>query len=138
MRLTHRLLGDVEVSDTEAARRNYEGLVQHMTAEEAGDIETTMATMVPAPFWVNHATEVYLHGHDAVRTRYANRFREEPGMRVEIDHTVVLDSSAVMKGWSKPGHERRRVPLVIWLDFADGHVVGESSYSNPAESAPQT
>jgi hypothetical protein len=138
MRVNHRLLGEVEIADTDAARRNYDGLVQHMTAEEVGDIDRTMATMAPEPFWVNHGTEVYLHGHQAVRTRYVNRFRDEPGMRVDIDHTVVLDSAAVMKGFSKPGRDRRRVPLVIWLEFADGHVLGEASYSNPAESSPDS
>lgn len=135
MHLTHRLLGEVEVADSEAARSNLQGLIQHMTAEEVGDLETTMATMARQPFWVNHGTQVYLYSYEAVKTRYANRFRDEPGMRVEIERTVVLDAAAVMRGFSKPGRDRGRVPLVIWLDFQDGHVVGETSYSNPAEAS---
>ncbi len=56
-------------------------------------------------------------------------------MRGEIERTVVLDSAAVMQGFSKPGRDRDRVPLVIWLDFQDGHVVGETFHSNPAETS---
>ena len=130
----HRLLGTVEIAETAAAQKNFEGLARHMAAEEAGDLEITMATMAPEPFWINHGTQTYLHGRDAVRTRYANRFRDQPGMNVDIRRTVVTDSVAVLQGYRhQPGEKNPKIPLLLLVEFDAGKVAGETSYSNPAE-----
>jgi hypothetical protein len=131
----HRLLGTVEIVGTGgAARRNFDSLEQHLLAEEVGDIETTMATMTASPFWINHGTETYLRGYDAVRTRYSNRFREQPGMHVDIRRTIVTETVAVLQGFvNRPAGQDRWIPLLLWVEFQDGKLAGERSYSNPAE-----
>jgi len=132
--MKHRLLGEVEIVETETARRNFEGLERHILAEESGDIETTMDTMTADPFWINHGTQTDLNGYEAVRRRYAGRFRDRPGMHVDIQRTIVTETVAVLQGSNNPGKRgERRTPLLIWVEFQGGKLAGEISYSNPTE-----
>lgn len=128
----HPLFGRVELSPGDAPRRNFETLERHMRAEEAGDIETTMSTMAPDPHWVDHGTGVDLQGYEAVRTRYAKRFAERPGLTVDIRRTIVTDSVAVLQVyWKGDGSSPGNVPMLTWMEFENGKLVGEAAYSNP-------
>ena len=130
--LQHPLLGHVEIAPGDAPLKNFETLERHLNAEAAGDLATTMGTMTSDPHWIDYGAGINLQGYEAVSRRYANRFATRPGLTVDIQRVVVTENVAVMQMlWKGDGSHPGGVPMVAWMDFKDGKLVGEAAYSNP-------
>jgi hypothetical protein len=55
-------------------------------------------------------------------------------MHVDIRRTIVTETVAVLQGFvNRPAGQDRWIPLLLWVEFQDGKLAGERSYSNPAE-----
>ena len=123
---------------------------QHMDAEVAGDLETTLASMAPNPHLVNVPTMVGGSGPEGVRTFYSRRLIGQffpPDVEFEtisrtysperlVDELVISFTHTTKIDWMLPGVEptarRVEVPFVVIVGIEGGKVTYEHIYWDQA------
>jgi predicted ester cyclase len=122
------------------AEHNWLMLLEHTSAEWAGDLDATMATMTRNdPFQIMYATGLNVHGWDNVREFYAKRLQTFSGQGFLTQRMVVSDTAAVGTGYFSGTPQGQFfgieatgkaicLPMTVWIYFEDGLVKGESAY----------
>lgn len=139
---------DIWIADSEVARRNFERMVAHTNAEWSGDLDATMATMTADPFQVFHSTGFRVHGYDAVRAFYQERFQTFSGQGLFAHRMVVTDAMLVAEGYYQGSpngmffglmsHGRPLCfPITVWVYFEDTLLKGEAAYFDSAKVTRQ-
>ena len=123
-----------------AAKRNWEMVLAHTSAEWSGDLDGTMATMSRnEPFQVMHATGLNVRGFDQVREFYRERLTTFQGQGFFPHRWVVSDEIIVGNGYFSgtpsgvffgiASHGKTLcVPMTVWIYFEDGLIKGEAAY----------
>jgi predicted ester cyclase len=122
------------------AKRNWELLVAHTSAEWSGDLDSTMETMTRnEPFQVMHATGLNVRGFDQVREFYRERLTTFQGQGFFPHRWVVSDGIVVGNGYfcgapagvffgvqafGKP----LCLPMTVWVYFENALIKGEAAY----------
>jgi len=139
---------DISIADSEIARRNFERMRAHTTAEWSGDLDATMATMTADPFQVFHPTGLKVYGYDAVRAFYRERFRTFSGQGLFAHRMIVTDTVLVAEGYYQGSPDGMFFglmshgkplcfPITVWVYFEDTLLKGEAAYFDGAEVARQ-
>ena len=127
------------------ARRNWELLVAHTSAEWSGDLDGTMETMTRnEPFQVMHATGLDIRGFEQVREFYRERLTTFQGQGFFPHRWVVSDEIVVGNGYfyGEPAGVFFGVqafgrplclPMTVWVYFEDDLIKGEAAYLDGRE-----
>jgi len=124
--------------DPAVTQRNWDIFLEHARAEQACDLDATMATVHrDAPFQIYRAGGLDIWGWDNVRDFYRERFTVFQGRAAFPQRFVMTETYAVTHAWYKGapngnffGHQTWGkplfFPLTIWIYFKDGLLLGES------------
>jgi steroid delta-isomerase-like uncharacterized protein len=115
---------------------------EHVRAENAHELDGTMATLSETPLFKLNNDEVV--GRDGVRTFYADLFKGFPDFHIDVkdrhvsDDAIILEviiSGTHMNEWSGIPASGRRVqfPLCVVFPFDDNdRITGERAYFDNA------
>ncbi len=98
-----------------------------------------MATMTLDPFQVFHATGLAVHGYDAVRAFYKERFQTFSGQGLFAHRMIVTDTLLVTEGYyqgmpkgmffgAMTHGKPLFLPMTVWVYFEESLIKGEAGY----------
>lgn len=122
------------------ARRNWQMMLAHTSAEWSGDLDATMETMTRNdPYQIMHATGLEVRGFEAVREFYRERLTTFQGQGFFPHRWVVADDVMVGNGYFsgtpsgvffgvQTSGKTLCLPMTVWIYFEDGLIKGEAAY----------